>query len=91
MSEDKEKKIEKLRSQISYLTEQLKVTYSAVDKAVISDKILNAKRELGLLQSAALDRVKKVDILDGPPLADRIEAEAKTSSGIKIKRNIISF
>ena len=93
---DKDKKIEDLRQKISYLTEKLKITYSTVERADIADQILIAKKELGNLQSKALDRVRKVDVIDAAPVADRIEIEAHRSrSGLSIKntknRTIVSF
>ncbi len=90
---DKEKKIQDLRNKISYLTEQLKTTNDQVERGIISDKILNAKRELGVLNSTALDRVRKVDIIDAPIAADRLEAEkrGKSKSGVNLERNKITI
>lgn len=73
----KEERIQDLRNKISYWTEKLKITIDQVERAVISDKILDAKKEIGLLQSKSLDRVRRVDIIDAPPVADRLEAQAK--------------
>ncbi len=89
---DKEKKIQELRNKISYLTEQLKTTHDQVERGLISDKILDAKRELGVLNSVALDRVRKVDIIDAPPIADRLEAEkGHIKSSMSFERNKITI
>ena len=89
---EKEMKIKKLRDKISYWTEQLKVVHTPVERALINDKILNARREIGKLNNKALDRVKKVDIVDAAPVADRLEAEThKSRSGIIMERDRITF
>lgn len=90
---DKEKKIQDLRNKISYWTEQLKTINNQEERGLISDKILNAKREIGALESKTLDRVRMVDIIDAPPVADRLERESKnrSRSGNAYERNKISF
>lgn len=91
-NEEKEAKIADLRGMISYWTEKLKVVLTPVERAELNDKILNAKREIGKLNSKTLDRVKKVDIIDAPPVADRLEAESNRSrSGTRIERNKVTF
>ena len=88
----KEEQIQELRNRISYWTEKLKTLNDQVERGVISDKILNAKKEIGKLQSVALDRIKKVDIIDAPPIADRLEAtKFKPRSGLSMERNKITF
>lgn len=71
----KDEKIQDLRNKISYWTEKLKITVDQVERSIISDKILDAKKEIGLLQSKALDRVRRVDIIDAAPVADRLESQ----------------
>ena len=75
----KELEIKKLRDKISYLTEKSKASYSQVEKGLISDQILELRREIGRLESKALDRIKRVDIIDAPPVADRLAIESKKS------------
>ena len=88
----KEEKIQKLRDKISYWTEQLKVVQTPVERATISDKILNARREIGVLNSKTLDRVKKVDIIDAAPVADRLESQVHQSrNGLRISKDIVTF
>ena len=77
--DNKEERIQELRNKISYWIEQSKTINSQVEKGIISDKILNAKKEIGILEAKALDRVKKVDIVDAAPVADRIEANSRSS------------
>ena len=79
---DKEQKIEEIRNRISYLTEKLKITNGQVDRSIISDKILAAKRELGALESKTVDRIRKVDVIDAPPIADRLERQKTVRSGV---------
>ena len=91
--ENKEQKIQNLRNKISYWIEQLKVTNNQIDRGVISDKILEAKKEIGKLESKSLDRVKKVDIIDAAPVAVRLELEKgrKTNPSIFMDKNRITF
>lgn len=83
----KEERIQDLRNKINFWTEKLKITVDHVERSIISDKILDAKKEIGLLQSKSLDRVRRVDIIDAPPVADRLEAQAKigVKSGERVK------
>ena len=78
---DKEQKIENLRNKISYLIEKLKVTNGQVDRSIINDKILEARREIGRLQSETTERIRRVDIVDAPPVADRLETQKKIKAG----------
>lgn len=92
MAKSKEDQIQELRDKISYWTEQLKVIKNQADRGIINDKILDAKREIGKLSNKALDRVKKVDIIDATPIATRLEVEAHRSrSGDIGDINIVEF
>lgn len=80
---DKELKIKEIKDKIAYLQTKLKMMNDQIQKGLISDQILELRREIGRLESKALDRVKRVDIIDAPPIADRLAIESKKSrSGV---------
>ena len=80
---DREAKIKELRNKISYWIEKSKTLHSQVEKGLLADKILEARKEIGRLENKGLDRIKRVDIIDAPPIADRLELEKKRSrSGV---------
>ncbi len=93
MEKSKDQQIQEIRTKISYWIEQLKVTNNQIDRGVISDKILEAKKELGKLESKSLDRIKKVDIIDAAPVAVRLEMEKgrKSRSGAYMDKNRVIF
>ena len=74
---DKERKIKELRDKIAYLQCKLKNSNDQVQKGLISDQILGLRKEIGKLECKALDRIKRVDIIDAPPVSDRLALEAK--------------
>lgn len=79
----KDIEITKLKNKISYLMEKSKLMNDQVQKGLISDQILELRREIGKLENKATDRIKRVDIIDAPPVADRLAIESKKSrSGV---------
>ena len=88
--DSKEKKIKELKDKIAYLMEKAKRTNNQVDKGLINDEILEARKEIGALESKKAERIKRVDIIDAPAVADRMNLKTSRSGNIigRVKKEI---